>query len=112
MNRQQKLASRPHHSCSRPGADENDEYEVKHITGVCLYRGKLWYTVHWTGWKVDQTFYPASNFKNSPGKLRQFHKANPAKPGPPERLEKWEERWAEGKTAEDHPDDDKPQGRM
>jgi hypothetical protein len=56
--------------------------------------------------------YPASDFKNSPGKLREFHNAEPASPGPPVRLEEWEKRWTEDQTAEDHADDNKPQGRM
>jgi hypothetical protein len=111
-NKQQKSASQPRRSRGRCGADENNEYEVEQITGVYLYCGKLWYTVEWTGWKVDQRLYPASDFKNSPGKLREFHKVDPASPGLPVRLEEWEKCWAEDKTAEDHSDDNKPQGRM
>jgi hypothetical protein len=112
MNKQRKSASQPRRLRSRPGADKNDEYEVEQITGVYLDRGKLWYTVHWTGWKVDQSLYPASDFKNSPGKLREFHNANYDSPGPPVRLGEWENCWAEDKTAEDHPDDNKPQDHM
>jgi hypothetical protein len=56
--------------------------------------------------------YPASDFKNSPGKLREFRNADPASPGPPARLEEWEKCWAEDKTADHHPDDNKPQGQI
>jgi hypothetical protein len=89
-------------------ASEDIEYEVERILAVRLLEGELEYQVHWVGYKADPAWYSASNFKNSPLKLREFHKANPTVPGPPRRLEYWEQCWQEDKDADDFPDDDKP----
>jgi hypothetical protein len=63
-----------------PVQTKNNEYEVEKINGVYLNRGELCYTVH-CGWKVERKLYPASDFKNSPDKLREFHNADPANLG-------------------------------
>jgi len=41
------------------------------------------YRVKWTGFHdPDRTWYPASNFDNSPDLIRQFHKEYPEKATP------------------------------
>jgi hypothetical protein len=68
----------------------------------------LKYRVKWLGYDDDPKWYDAANFKNSPHKLYEFHKANPTRPGPPQRLDYWMQCWKEDRDAEDHPDDNKP----
>ncbi|KAK7178377.1 hypothetical protein PSPO01_15578 [Paraphaeosphaeria sporulosa] len=89
-------------------ASENIEYEVERILAVRLRRGNLMYQVQWVGYEADPEWYSASNFKNSPLKLREFHKANPTVPGPPRRLSHWERCFEEDMDADDFSDDDKP----
>jgi hypothetical protein len=87
--------------------DKHVEYEVKHIVDVRINdETDLQYRALWVGCKDDSTWYDASNFKNSPHKLDDFHKANPTRPGPPKRLDVWLKCWEE--TA-NHSDDNKPQ---
>jgi hypothetical protein len=74
-----------------------------------IYRRKLQYRVDWLGYEHDPTWYDAFNFKNSPYKLREFHIANPTCRGPPERLDVWLQCWDEGRDADDHSNDNKPQ---
>jgi len=91
------------------GSANNDvEYEVERILAVRLRRGNLQYRVRWLGYEADPEWYNASNFKNSPHKLREFHEANPTKPGPPRRLSHWERCYDEDRDADDFSDDDKP----
>jgi hypothetical protein len=87
-NKRRKSASWPHRSRSRGGADD-DEYVVEQILATRVYRRKLQYRVKWLGYEDDLAWYDASNFKNSPRNLREFHTANPTRPGPPERLNVW-----------------------
>jgi hypothetical protein len=108
-NKRQKSSLRPHRSRSRGGADEDDEYEVEQILEARVYRRKLQYRVKWLVYEDDLAWYDASNFKNSPRKLRGFHTANPTRPGPPERLNVWLRCWGEDRDADDHSDDNKPQ---
>jgi hypothetical protein len=93
--------------CNHSTADKDEEYEVENILNARLSRGKLQYCVKWLGYKDDQTWYDASNFKNSPYKLRDFHLADTTRPGPPKRLGRWIECWEEDRDADDHPDDNK-----
>ena len=93
--------------CSNPS--EDTEYEVERILAVRLRHGNLQYRVLWAAYEVDSNWYNASNFKNSPRKLREFHKADPTKPGPPARLSYWEQCWEEDEDADDFPDDDQPE---
>jgi hypothetical protein len=87
--------------------DKHVEYEVKQIVDVRINdETDLQYRALWVGCKDDSTWYDASNFKNSPHKLDDFHKANPTRPGPPKRLDVWLKCWEE--TA-NHSDDNKPQ---
>jgi hypothetical protein len=107
--KRRKWVLRPRRSRSRGSADEDDEYEVEQILEARVYRRKLQYRVKWLGYEDDPAWYDASNFKNSPRKLREFHTANPIRPGPPERLEVWLRCWEEDRDADDHSDDNKPQ---
>jgi hypothetical protein len=90
-------------------ADEDDEYEVEKILNARVHRRKLQYRVKWLGYEEDPEWYDASNFKNSPHRLRGFHAANPLHPGPPRRLEMWVRCWDEDRDAGNHPDDNKPE---
>lgn len=91
---------------NRGSVDEDDEYEVEQILEV---RVNLQYRAKWLGYESDPEWYDACNFKNSPHKLRDFHKANPTHLGPPKRLEEWVQCCEKGRTADDHPDDNKPE---
>jgi hypothetical protein len=97
---------RPWHS--RCGADEDDEYEVQKILEARVYRRKLQYRVEWLGFEDDPAWYDASNFKNSPRKLREFHTASSTFSDPPRRLAEWERCWENDIDADIHPDDNKP----
>lgn len=95
---------------SRGRADEeDDEYEVEMILDARVNRRKLQYRVNWLGYEDDPVWYDAANFKNSPHKLRSFHTANPLRPGPLKRLGVWVQCWEEGRDADDHPNDNKPE---
>jgi hypothetical protein len=89
--------------------DDDDEYEVEKILNTRVHRRKLQYRVKWLGYEEDPEWYDASNFKNSPHRLRDFHAANPSHPGPPRRLEMWVQCWEKDVDAGNHPDDNKPQ---
>jgi hypothetical protein len=108
-NKRRKSASPPRRSRSGGGADEEDEHEVEQILEGRVCRRKLQYRVKWLGYEDDPTWYDAYNFKNSPRKLREFHTANPTRPGPPKRLDVWLRCWDEDRDADDHPNDNKPQ---
>jgi hypothetical protein len=62
------------------------------------------------GYDEDLEWYPASNFKYSPHKLRDFHAANQDKnlPGPPRLLDQWIKAWENGQANYDELDDDRP----
>jgi hypothetical protein len=79
----------------RGRGDEEKEYDVEKILETRLYGAELQYRAKWLGYKADRTWYYAFGFKKCPGKLREFHDANPASPGPPVRLEEWEKCWEE-----------------
>jgi hypothetical protein len=94
-------------------SSEDAEYEVDQILAARLCYGNLKYRVQWAGYKAaDLKWYNASNFKNSPRKLREFHEAKPTKPGPPARLSHWEQCWEEDRDADDFQDDDQPERTM
>jgi hypothetical protein len=89
--------------------DSEPEWEVERVEASRLHRGKLQYQVSWTGWDPDETYYDASNLKNSATRIKEFHDRHPTAPGPPERLQQWIEAAADEKDLEDHPDDNVPQ---
>ena len=85
-----------------------NEWEVEKVLAVRQRRGKLQYRIQWLGFDEDPDWYPASNIKNAPHKLRDFYAANPDRPGPPKRLDSWITAWENDQDAGDHSDDDKP----
>ena len=87
--------------------DGEEEWEVEEVLAVREHRGKLQYRVKWLGWDDDPEWYPASNLKNAPHKVRDYHLANPTRPGPPRRLQEWIRQWENDEDTEDHEDDDK-----
>ncbi|ELR09893.1 hypothetical protein GMDG_04371 [Pseudogymnoascus destructans 20631-21] len=76
--------------------DGVEEWEVEKILAVRLHRKQLQYRVSWVGYDPDPEWYPASNFMNSPHKLREFHKEYPDLPGPPQELVGWVTAWEAG----------------
>lgn len=70
-------------------------------------RSRLYYQVSWTGWREsdDDYFYPASNFRNCPVKLEEYHAVFPNSPGPPLRLPTWHRHYCQGNDYS-HQDDD------
>jgi transposase InsO family protein len=87
---------------------EDEEWEVEHLLAVRLLHGKLEYRAQWLGFDVDLDWYPASNFKYAPDKLREFHLANPARDGPLMLLEEWTKAWKDGRDDYDELEDDRP----
>ena len=89
------------------------EWEVDEILESRL-RGRaktLQYRASWKGYDPDDNWYPASDFKNAPALLDDFHKAHPQAAGPPVRLQEWMKAAAADETAEEHDDDDKAQAQ-
>jgi len=68
---------------------EDEEWEVKEILAVKKVRNVLKYYTGWVGHNNNLEWYPASNFKYSPYKLRDFHLAYPNLPGLPHKLDNW-----------------------
>ena len=67
---------------------------------------KLHYRVKWVGYDEDLEWYPASNLKYSPHKLRDFHQDRPRQPGPPKQLNKWLTTWENSQNDYDDLDSD------
>ncbi|ELR03440.1 hypothetical protein GMDG_08909, partial [Pseudogymnoascus destructans 20631-21] len=82
--------------------DGLEEWEVEKILAVRIRRKRLQYQVSWVGYDPDPEWYPASNFKNSPYKIREFHAEYPNLPGPPQDLPGWITEWETGKPSYDH----------
>jgi hypothetical protein len=84
------------------------EWEVERILASRLsgQRQRLQYQVSWVGLDPDETWYPASNLKNSPLLLESFHREHPEAAGPPVRLQQWIRNAADDKFEEDQMDDD------
>ena len=72
---------------------EDQEWEVEDILAVKKERNSLKYHASWVGFDEDPEWYPASNFKYCPHKLRDFHLAHPNLPGPPYKLDEWIAQW-------------------
>jgi transposase InsO family protein len=90
---------------------EDEEWEVEHLLAVQLQHGQLEYRVQWLGFDADLDWYPASNFKYSPDKLREFHLANPSLDGPPKLLEEWTNAWKKGRDEYDDLKDNRPMSK-
>jgi hypothetical protein len=86
------------------------EWEVEYIErSRALGRPKrLEYQARWKGCDPDDTWYPASNFRNAPIALKIFHDAHPEASGPPVNLQKWIDAAAADRQVEDDPSDEKP----
>ena len=85
---------------------EDQEWEVENILAIKKERNTLKYRASWVGCDEDPEWYPASNFKYSPHKLRDFHLAHPDLPGPPHKLDEWILQWEQGVEDYDYLDDD------
>jgi hypothetical protein len=59
------------------------EWEVQEIRAVKKTGKQLFYRANWLGHDEDPKWYPASNFKYAPHKLKAFHLCYPHLPGPP-----------------------------
>ena len=89
--------------------NDEQEWELEEVLASRIYRRRLQYRVKWLGYDDDSTWYYARNFKGSPHRLRDYHKAHPDQPGPPKHLDEWLTAWEDG--VEDIPDardDDDP----
>jgi hypothetical protein len=84
-----------------------DEWEVEEVLAVRQRRGRLQYRVKWTGYDDDPEWYPASNLRNAPHRIRDYHLSNPTQPGPPKRLQEWIDYWERDEEPDYHKDDDK-----
>ena len=84
----------------------DDEWEVLELLAVKKVANILKYRVKWLGQDHDPEWYPASNFKYAPHKIRDFHLANPTLSGPPRSLAVWTKAWEDGKDEYDELDDD------
>lgn len=91
--------------------NDQEEWEVERVLAARLHYRKLQYQVKWYGYDEDLNWYPASNFKNAPKQLQDFHAANPTLPGPPLRLPIWLDAALNDEFIDDHPDDGKPAPR-
>lgn len=83
------------------------EWEIDKILGARLVRQTLKYKVSWVGHDSDPNWYRASNLAGAPHKLRDFHQANPDRPGPPRLLEQWLQAWEAGVEDLSHLQDDR-----
>ena len=85
------------------------EYEVEEILAVRKRWNKLEYRVKWKGYEEeDLEWYPPSELKGAPHKLKNFHLNYPRLPGPPLKLEEWIKAWEDGLDEYEHLNDDRP----
>lgn len=84
------------------------EWTVQKVISSRLYFKKLQYKVDWLGHDPDPTWYYASNFRNAPARLKEFHDRHPDAPGPPARLTEWLAAAADDRDAESSVEDDLP----
>ena len=84
----------------------DQEFEVQEVLASKLVRSKLLYRVQWTGHDEDPEWYPASDLKYAPHKLRDFHHQYKDEAGPPKKLQQWLKAWEEGIDDYDYLDDD------
>jgi hypothetical protein len=85
-----------------------NEWEVEKILAVRLHRRMLQYRASWVGFDDDPDWYDAESFKGSPHRLRDFHRDNPTRPGPPRNLDLWLKHWEEDEDVPDKDDDNLP----
>jgi hypothetical protein len=82
------------------------EWEVQEVLASRLVRNKLQYRINWLGHDEGLEWYPASDLKYSPHKLRDFYLANPTAPGPPKNLPAWLKAWEDERDDYDELDND------
>ena len=87
----------------------HDEWEVDEVLASRVYYNRLQYNVRWRGWNQDTNWYPASDFKGAPAKLREFHDKYPDAAGPPKKLAEWEKSWHDGTEAPHQAGDNAPE---
>lgn len=80
----------------------DDEYDVDEVLACKIVNKELCYRVKWLNRDEDWEFYPASDLKYAPHKLRDFHLANPTLPGPPRRLLEWVAAWEDEQADENY----------
>lgn len=88
--------------------DTNEEWEVDQVLEAWLRHGRLQYKLSWKG-DPDDAWYPASNVRHAPQRVKDFHDRYPGKPGPPRRLDEWIRAALEDEEddyAPEHADDD------
>src|SRR6266536_431634 len=84
------------------------EYEVEEILAVRKRWKRLEYRVKWKGYEQeDLEWYPPSDLKGAPHKLKTFHLNYPRLPGPPLKLEEWITAWEDGLDEYEHLNDDR-----
>jgi len=86
----------------------DQEWEVQEVLASKVARNKLSYRVRWLGHDEDLNWYPASDLKYAPYKLKSFHEQNPNQDGPPAKLPDWLAAYEAGIDDYDYLDDDKP----
>jgi hypothetical protein len=65
------------------------KWEVNELLAVKKIRNKLFYRANWLGHDKDPEWYPASDFKYAPHKLKAFYLRYPELLGPPHKLNDW-----------------------
>ena len=80
------------------------EYHVACILASKVERGVLKYKADQEGFNLDNMYYVAVGFKNTPHKLQQYHNLNPDTASPPVRLATWLDAYKKDKEAEDQED--------
>ena len=86
---------------------EDKEQKVKEVLAVKKVRSVLKYRTSQVGHNEDLEWYPVSNFKYSPYKLRDFYLAYLDLPGLPRKLKNWIKCQEEGVDNYNNLDDDK-----
>jgi hypothetical protein len=111
-NRLRKAAMDPlpqQHRAPPPIEEINGEaeWEVEKVLASRLTgrNKKLEYQVSWKGCDPDDKWYPASNLKNAPVALEDFHQRHPDAAGPPVRLKYWLRAAANDQTEGPYADD-------
>ena len=73
------------------GDGDHDEWEVLEVldsrqTKRYGIQYKATYIGNWDEWNSNPPWQPYSNFQNATEQIREFYRAHPGKPGPPQQL--------------------------
>ena len=85
---------------------DDEEWEVEEILAVQKTRKYLSYRAKWVSYDKDPEWYPASDFKYAPHKLRDFYLQNPDRPRPLRLLRNWIKMQEDGADSYDELEDD------